>query len=101
MGSLFHLTVMEKVDFTILLSSIRQRFHVVGSEVRKGAPPHPCSPETALLMGSESHGLPEELLKQTDERWRIPGAGGAESLSLPQAAAILMYECTREGCGLS
>lgn len=101
MGSLFHLTVMEKVDFTILLSSIRQRFRVVGSEVRKGAPPHPCSPETALLMGSESHGLPQELLKQTDERWRIPGTGGAESLSLPQAAAILMYECTREGCGLS
>ncbi len=95
MGSLFHLTMMEKIDFTVLLSSIRQRFRVVGSDVRKGVPPHPCGPETALLMGSESHGLPEELLKQTDERWRIPGAGGAESLSLPQAAAILMYECTR------
>jgi len=101
MGSLFHLTVMEKVDFAILLSSIRRRFRVVGSEVRKGVPPHPCRPETALLLGSESHGLPEELLRQTDERWSIPGGGGAESLSLPQAAAILMYECTRGECGLS
>lgn len=99
MGSLFHLTVMEHIDFDIVLSGLRERFHVVGSEVREGVDPHPCGPATALLMGSESHGLPEELLAQTDERWRIPGAGEAESLSLPQAAAIMMYECVRKtGC---
>ena len=46
-------------------------------------------------MGSESHGLPAPLLALTDETWRIPGGGGAESLSLPQAAAIMMYECAR------
>ena len=99
MGSLFHLTVMENLDFDSILSEIRGRFRVVGSEVREGVAPHPCGPATALLMGSESHGLPEKLLAQTDERWRIPGAGDAESLSLPQAAAILMYECVRKtGC---
>jgi len=96
MGSLFHLKVMENLDFESILSEIRGRFRVVGSEVREGVAPHPCGPATALLMGSESHGLPEKLLAQTDERWRIPGAGGAESLSLPQAAAILMYECVRK-----
>jgi TrmH family RNA methyltransferase len=96
MGSLFHLTVMENLHFDSILSEIRGRFRVVGSEVREGVAPHPCGPATALLMGSESHGLPEELLAQTDERWRIPGGGGAESLSLPQAAAIMMYECVRE-----
>jgi TrmH family RNA methyltransferase len=99
MGSLFHLTVIGDLDFDSILAEIRGRFRVVGSEVREGVAPHPCGPATALLMGSESHGLPEELLAQTDERWRIPGAGGAESLSLPQAAAILMYECVRKtGC---
>ena len=99
MGSLFHLTVIGDLDFDSLLKEIQGRFRVVGSEVREGVAPHPCGPATALLMGSESHGLPEELLAQTDERWRIPGAGGAESLSLPQAAAILMYECVRKtGC---
>ena len=95
MGSLFHLTVMENVDLEVMLPEIRRRFHVVGSEVREGDAPHPCGPATALLMGSESHGLPATLLGQIDERWRIPGTGEAESLSLPQAAAILMYECTR------
>jgi TrmH family RNA methyltransferase len=96
MGSLFHLTVIDDLDFDSLLKEIRGCFRVVGSEVREGVAPHPCGPATALLMGSESHGLPEELLARTDERWRIPGAGGAESLSLPQAAAIMMYECVRK-----
>jgi TrmH family RNA methyltransferase len=91
--------VIGGLNFDCILAEIRGRFRVVGSEVREGVAPHPCGPATALLMGSESHGLPEELLAQTDERWRIPGAGEAESLSLPQAAAILMYECVRKtGC---
>jgi TrmH family RNA methyltransferase len=94
MGGLFHLTLVEEVDFERLLPRLRGRFRVVGSEVREGVAPHPCGAGTALLMGSESHGLPASLLALTDERWRI-GGGGAESLSLPQAAAILMYECTR------
>jgi TrmH family RNA methyltransferase len=94
MGSLFHLTVAEDLDFGELLPRLRGRFLVLGSEARQGIPPHPCAVGTALLMGSESHGLPAPLLALTDERWRIPG-GGAESLSLPQAAAIMMYECTK------
>ena len=97
MGSLFHLTVIGDLDFDSILTKIGRRFRIVGSEVRQGVAPHPCGLATALLMGSESHGLPEELLAQTCERWRIPGAGGAESLSLPQAAAIMMYECVRNG----
>jgi TrmH family RNA methyltransferase len=93
MGSLFHLTVVEAVDFERFLPKLRGRFHVVGSDVRKGGPPHPCAVKTALLMGSESHGLPASLLAMIDEWWRIPGGGAAESLSLPQAAAIMMYAC--------
>jgi len=96
MGSLFHLTVIEECDFGQLLPRLQGRCHIVGSDVRQGGSPHPCAAGTALLMGSESHGLPDELLALADERWRIPGGGKAESLSLPQAAAILMYECTRD-----
>jgi RNA methyltransferase, TrmH family len=95
MGSYFHLTVISDLDFNAVLAKIRGRFRIVGSGVREGIAPHPCGPATALLMGSESHGLPAELLARTDELWRIPGAGGAESLSLPQAAAIMMYESIR------
>ncbi len=51
---------------------------------------------TALLLGNESHGLPETLLKMVDEQWSIPGSSKADSLSLPQAAAIMMYECVKK-----
>jgi len=94
MGSLFHLTLIDDVDFALALPGIGKSFYRVGSGVRDGVAPHACAGRTALLMGSESHGLPEQLLNLTDERWRIAGAGEAESLSLPQAAAIMMYACT-------
>ena len=95
MGSIFHLTLADEIDFTAIIPTLKARFFVVGSDVRTGIPPHPCRQGTALLLGSESHGLPEELAALAHERWHIRGSGGAESLSLPQAAAIMMYECTR------
>jgi TrmH family RNA methyltransferase len=95
MGSIFHLTLIAGVDFATMLPGFKASFRLVGSDVRNGVTPHFCSGKTALLLGSESHGLPQHLLDLTDERWRIPGAGDAESLSLPQAAAIMMYACTK------
>jgi TrmH family RNA methyltransferase len=94
MGSLFHLMLIADVDFSAILPGLKTSFHLVGSDVRNGATPHSCAGKTALLLGSESHGLPQHLLDLTDERWRIPGTGEAESLSLPQAAAVMMYACT-------
>ncbi len=94
MGSLFHLAVIPDVDFGGVLPSLKKNYLIVAGDVKKGVPPHPCPQQTALLLGSESHGLPENLLELADERWNIPGAGRAESLSLPQAAAIMMYAAT-------
>jgi len=99
MGSLFHLHIIADVDFTEALPKIKEHCFLVGSHIREGAMPHACARMTALLMGSESHGLPEALLHLTDEHWRIPGTGNADSLSLPQAAAIMMYECSKQGSG--
>ena len=94
MGSLFHLTVIPEVDLAGLIPSIKKSHLLIAGDVKKGVPPHPCPRPTALLLGSESHGLPENMLELADERWNIPGAGRAESLSLPQAAAIMMYAAT-------
>ena len=94
MGSLFHLTLIPERDFAGLLPSLKKSHLLVAGDVKDGARPHPCPQPTALLLGSESHGLPEELLELADEKWNIPGAGRAESLSLPQAAAIMMYAAT-------
>ena len=94
MGSLFHLAVIADVDFASVLPGLRSSHRLIGSDVRSGAAPHAIKGAMALMLGSESHGLPKELAGLADEIWRIPGSGRAESLSLPQAAAILMYACT-------
>ena len=95
MGSIFHLTIIPDIDLSATLPEIKKHFFVIGSDVRDGKLPHPVQRKSALLLGNESHGLPENLLRMADEKWSIPGSGKAESLSLPQAAAIMMYECTK------
>jgi len=95
MGSIFHMTIIPDIDLSTELPEIKKSFFLIGSDVRNGLLPHPVQKKAALILGNESHGLPETIFKMTDEKWSIPGSGKAESLSLPQAAAIMMYECTR------
>ncbi|MFO7947426.1 MAG: RNA methyltransferase [Armatimonadota bacterium] len=47
---------------------------------------------TALVIGSEAHGLPQEVLTQTDLQVRIPMSADVESLNAGVAAGILLYE---------
>jgi len=96
MGSLFHLTIITDVDLSKILPEIKKNYRLVGSHVREGSLPHAEGGKVALLLGNESHGLPENLLALVDERWCIPGTAQADSLSLPQAAAIMMYESTKK-----
>jgi TrmH family RNA methyltransferase len=96
MGSLFHLTIITDVDLPEALPEIKKHYLLIGSHVREGSLPHATEKKIALLLGNESHGLPESLLKMADEQWSIPGSSEADSLSLPQAAAIMMYECIKK-----
>jgi TrmH family RNA methyltransferase len=95
MGSLFHMTIIDDLDFREILADIKRHFVVIGSHVQGGMMPHPCQQRTALLFGNESHGLAADLQQVADETWHIPGGAYMESLSLPQAAAVILYECTR------
>jgi TrmH family RNA methyltransferase len=96
MGSLFHLTIISDINLTAVLPEIKKSFFLIGSDVREGLLPHPVQKKAALLLGNESHGLPRTVLRMVDEKWSIPGNGKADSLSLPQAAAIMMYECVKK-----
>jgi TrmH family RNA methyltransferase len=51
---------------------------------------------SALLVGNEGAGLPEEVLKGTDLCVHIPMARSVESLSAGGAAAVLLYEAYRQ-----
>ena len=97
MGSIFHLNILTDVDLQTAIPEIKRNYTLIGSDVRNGVSPHPTVKKAALLLGSESRGLPEDLLALANERWRIPGDSEADSLSLPQAAAIMMYEMVKKG----
>ncbi|MEL7547493.1 MAG: RNA methyltransferase [Pseudomonadota bacterium] len=49
-----------------------------------------------ILMGNEQSGLPETVEANCDHLCRIPMRGGADSLNLAQATAILTYESWRQ-----
>ena len=97
MGGVFALTILSNIDIPALLPEIRQEYILVGSDPHRGVAPRILKRKAALLLGSESHGLPDCLLGEVAERWRIPGGEGAESLSLPQAGAIMMYKIVDGG----
>ncbi len=51
---------------------------------------------TAIAVGSEKDGLPEEWLSRANELVRIPMFGKADSLNVSTAAAIACYEAVRQ-----
>ena len=54
------------------------------------------SEKTAVVIGSESHGMSEQTMQATDEMISIPGAMGAESLNAAMAAGIVCSEWFRK-----
>ncbi len=51
---------------------------------------------TALIMGSESHGLSTDEISVADHVVSIPMKGSTESLNVAVAAGILLYEASRQ-----
>jgi TrmH family RNA methyltransferase len=54
----------------------------------------------ALVLGSESHGIDDDVAARVDEMVSIPMAGQAESLNVAAAAAVLCFEVARQRRGL-
>jgi RNA methyltransferase, TrmH family len=50
----------------------------------------------ALVMGSEAHGLPPDLVERLDTAVTIPMDGHAESLNVAMAASVLVFEAFRQ-----
>ncbi|MEX1279491.1 MAG: RNA methyltransferase [Acidimicrobiia bacterium] len=48
-----------------------------------------------LVVGSEAHGLPTEVIDRCQARVTIPMPGGTESLNAAMAASIALYAMTR------
>jgi TrmH family RNA methyltransferase len=55
----------------------------------------PLDGAVALLLGSEAHGLAEDLVGRADSLVTIPMVGKVESLNAGVAGAVLAFEAAR------
>ncbi len=52
--------------------------------------------QAAIVMGSEAHGMADDVRGEVDVVVRIPQAGGGESLNVAMAATVLGFEAARQ-----
>lgn len=78
--------------FTQLLSGIKN--YPVYATVLKGSTIYTSelSQQGIILLGNEAHGVSEELIRFAKHRICIPSFGGAESLNVASAAAVICSE---------
>ena len=93
MGSFLRVSIIS----TEIAPFIKKNKLKVGGAVLKGKSVNKSdvSKIDAVLFGNESKGISEELRHLIDYPIKIDGFGGAESLNVSVAAAIIMYEWTK------
>ena len=101
-GSIFHLNIVKIDDIIEVVSALKRRgikviSTVVGAEKEYYSVDY--NGPVAVMIGSESKGLPAEIERQTDISVSIPMIGKAESLNAAVSCAIILYEALRQRRG--
>jgi signal transduction histidine kinase len=98
-GSVFRLDVVNGGDPVEVLQRIgtsgRRRLAAVPRDGRPCDEVDATGP-VALVLGSEAHGLPAEVLAAVDERVVVPMAGRVESLNVAMAGTVVCFEVARQ-----
>lgn len=98
-GALLRIPVCEGVGAVELLEGAAQvRVPLVATVARGGAPPEDVDLRGAvlLLVGSEAHGLPDELLQAASAEVSVPMEGHIESLNAAVSGALVGFEAARQ-----
>jgi len=97
-GSVLHLPVVVAGAAGPALGTLGRHGLMRAAAVSQGGTPYTDMDLTAplaLVLGNESSGLPSTLDALLDARVTVPMAGGAESLNVSTAAAVLCFEVAR------
>jgi TrmH family RNA methyltransferase len=97
-GSLFRLPLMAATAEECF-SRLRQNgIHIFTTAVQGAKPAHhiDLAGPAALLIGNEGNGVPLEFAAQAEIAVTIPCPGPVESLNASVAAAVLLYEASRQ-----
>ena len=99
-GSVFRLPPRREPDAAAFLQNLRQSDRqVIATASNRGNPYYEFSygNGAVILMGNETHGLPEAIKSCVTDWVHIPLSGGTESLNVAMAAAIICFEARRQG----
>lgn len=98
-GSALRLPVVEAADALAVVAELaRAGRRVVATVARDGEPPEEAdlTGPVAVLVGSEAHGLPAEVVAAADGAVTIPLAPSVESLNAAVAGAVVLFEAARQ-----
>lgn len=99
MGSIFHIPVIAKEDFESTASQLlKEGYNIYAASLDADSYIYDCSfrEKTAVVIGNEANGIPEEHLELCTHRMKVPMAGTAESLNVAIAGAVIIYEGVRQ-----
>lgn len=98
-GALFHVPVSGGGESVAVLEQLAAAGISRAATVVRGGTPYDDTDLTgpiAIVLGSEAHGLPADVLELVDVRLTIPMAGRAESLNVAMAGSVLCFESLRQ-----
>jgi TrmH family RNA methyltransferase len=102
-GSVLHIPIVVAGDAETVLDALKGHgLRCVAAVSRGGAlysDVDVASP-FALVLGNEASGLPSHLAQRLDATVTIPMGGGAESLNVSTAAAVLCFDAARRRSNL-
>ena len=91
-GSVFHLKIFENLLLQTALSHLKSEgFNLIAAALN-GKPLNASLPQekNILVLGSEAHGINQDILQLSDEVLSIPRFGKAESLNVGIACGIFL-----------
>ena len=98
-GSFFHIPVIQDIKLPEIIPQLKKNnIKIIAANMESNIYPYDIdfTESTALLIGNEARGLSNESLDLTDCKVKIPMPGGAESLNVSVACAVLLYEAVRQ-----
>ena len=103
MGSTFRIPVASRISLLDAARRAKARgVRLVATVLRAGTALHEADlrQPSAVLLGGEGSGLPQDLLDESDVRLTIPMRAPVESLNVSIAAALIAYEASRQRAGV-
>lgn len=102
-GSVFRVPLIAADERTCFTELRETGMKVLTTTVRKGelALDFEMTGPTAMIIGNEGHGVPNNLAARADAHITIPCPGPVESLNAAVAASVLLYEAVRQRATLA